>query len=95
VLLGHRRATRPLCRRSRCRPLSAGEFNAIAGVTDERHRVKELFRHPQTIPRAVVLDPTVTVHTPEWLWLSPTPPAFTDVPACGWTSVVSHDRSTR
>jgi maleylacetate reductase len=50
--------------------LSAGEFSAIAGVTDERHRVKELFRHPRIIPRAVVLDPAVTVHTPEWLWLS-------------------------
>jgi len=50
--------------------LSAGEFSAIAGVTDEGRRVKELFRHPQIIPRAVVLDPTVTVHTPEWLWLS-------------------------
>ena len=50
--------------------LSAGEFSAIAGVTDERSRVKELFRHPWIIPRAVVLDPAVTVHTPEWLWLS-------------------------
>jgi maleylacetate reductase len=50
--------------------LSAGEFSAIAGVTNEGRRVKELFRHPQIIPRAVVLDPTVTVHTPEWLWLS-------------------------
>ena len=39
-----------------------------------RHRragkVKELFRHPRIIPRAVVLDPAVTVHTPEWLLLS-------------------------
>ena len=50
--------------------LSAGEFSAIAGVTDERSRVKELFRHPRIIPHAVVLDPAVTVHTPEWLWLS-------------------------
>jgi maleylacetate reductase len=50
--------------------LSAGEFSAIAGVTDERHKVKELFRHPGTIPRAVILDPAVTVHTPEWLFLS-------------------------
>src|SRR5713226_5463919 len=50
--------------------LSAGEFSAISGVTDERRRVKELFRHPQIIPRAVVLDPAVTVHTPEWLFLS-------------------------
>jgi maleylacetate reductase len=50
--------------------LSAGEFSAIAGVTDERRRVKELFRHPGIIPRAVILDPAATVHTPEWLWLS-------------------------
>jgi alcohol dehydrogenase class IV len=50
--------------------LSAGEFSGIAGVTDERTRVKELFRHAGMIPQAVVLDPAVTVHTPEWLWLS-------------------------
>ena len=40
--------------------LSAGEFSAIAGVTDERHKVKELFRHPRIIPRAVILDPAIT-----------------------------------
>jgi maleylacetate reductase len=50
--------------------LSAGEFSAIAGVTDERTRVKELFRHPRIVPAAVVLDPAITVHTPEWLFLS-------------------------
>ena len=50
--------------------LSAGEFSAIAGVTDERTKVKELFRHPSIIPAAVVLDPAITVHTPEWLFLS-------------------------
>jgi alcohol dehydrogenase class IV len=50
--------------------LSAGEFSAIAGVTDERTRVKELFRHPRIIPGAVILDPAITVHTPEWLFLS-------------------------
>jgi len=50
--------------------LSGGDFSAIAGVTDERRKVKELFRHPLIIPRAVILDPAVTVHTPEWLWLS-------------------------
>ena len=50
--------------------LSAGEFSAIAGVTDERHKVKELFRHPRIIPSAVILDPALTVHTPEWLFLS-------------------------
>jgi alcohol dehydrogenase class IV len=50
--------------------LSAGEFSHISGVTDERTRVKELFRHADIVPRAVVLDPAVTRHTPEWLWLS-------------------------
>ncbi|MDO9711551.1 iron-containing alcohol dehydrogenase [Paracraurococcus lichenis] len=50
--------------------LSAGEFSAISGVTDERTRVKELFRHPRIIPQAVVLDPALTLHTPEWLFLS-------------------------
>jgi len=50
--------------------LSGGEFSAIAGVTDERTKVKELLRHPRIIPSAVVLDPAATVHTPEWLWLS-------------------------
>src|SRR6266436_2210308 len=34
--------------------LSAGEFSAYSGITDERHRIKELFRHPLIIPRAVV-----------------------------------------
>src|SRR5207237_9970564 len=50
--------------------LAAGEFSAISGITDERRKVKELFRHPLIIPRAVMLDPAITVHTPEWLWLS-------------------------
>ena len=50
--------------------LSAGEFSPVSGITDERTRVKELFRHPDIVPRAVVLDPTVTRHTPLWLFLS-------------------------
>ncbi|HTE36820.1 MAG TPA: iron-containing alcohol dehydrogenase [Reyranella sp.] len=50
--------------------LSAGEFSAISGVTDERSKVKEMFRHADIVPRAAVLDPAVTRHTPMWLWLS-------------------------
>ena len=51
--------------------LSGGEFSAIAGVTDERTKVKELLRHPQNHAAArSILDPAITVHTPEWLWLS-------------------------
>ena len=50
--------------------LSAGEFSPVSGITDERTRVKELFRHPDIVPKAVVLDPAVTRHTPLWLFLS-------------------------
>jgi maleylacetate reductase len=50
--------------------LSGGEFSAIAGVTDERTKVKELLPHARIIPSAVILDPAITVYTPEWLWLS-------------------------
>jgi maleylacetate reductase len=50
--------------------LSGGEFSAIAAVTDERTKVKELLQHPRVIPSAVILDQAITVHTPEWLWLS-------------------------
>lgn len=50
--------------------LSAGEFSALCGVTDERAKAKELFTHPLVVPRATVLDPAATVPTPEWLFLS-------------------------
>lgn len=50
--------------------LSAGEFSAIAGCTDTLRGVKEVYAHPRAFPRTVILDPAVTVHTPEWLWLS-------------------------
>ena len=50
--------------------LSGGEFNPLAGCTDERRKVKEGYRHPAMVPLAIVLDPAVTLHTPEWLWLS-------------------------
>jgi maleylacetate reductase len=50
--------------------ISGGDFSAISGVTDERTKVKELLRHPRIMPATVILDPAVTRHTPEWLWLS-------------------------
>ena len=50
--------------------IAGGEFSAIAGVTDRRTHVKQLLRHPLTVPRATILDPAITVHTPEWLFLS-------------------------
>lgn len=50
--------------------LSGGEFNPLAGATDEKLRKKHGFSHRQMAPVAVVFDPALTVHTPEWLWLS-------------------------
>jgi len=50
--------------------LSGGEFTAISGITNEETKTKELYRHPKIIPQIVILDPAVTLHTPEWLWLS-------------------------
>ena len=32
--------------------------------------VKQMLRHPLVMPRATILDPAITVHTPEWLFLS-------------------------
>lgn len=50
--------------------LSGGEFNVSAGGTDPVRHVKQTYVHPLLVPRAVILDPALTRHTPEWLWLS-------------------------
>ncbi len=50
--------------------LSAGEFSALAGCTDTVKGMKENFLHPKASPRSVILDPALTLHTPQWLWLS-------------------------
>lgn len=50
--------------------LSGGEFNALSGATDERTKNKQGYEHRLMAPAAVILDPALSVHTPEWLWLS-------------------------
>jgi len=50
--------------------LSAAEFTPFAGVTDVAHHAKEGYAHPLLAPRAVVLDPAVTLSTPPRLWFS-------------------------
>ncbi|MGQ0680884.1 iron-containing alcohol dehydrogenase [Bradyrhizobium sp.] len=50
--------------------IAGGEFSHIAGVTDERTHIKQMLRHVLTVPRATILDPWLSVHTPEWLFLS-------------------------
>src|SRR5262249_31905315 len=47
--------------------LSAGEFNARAGITDTRLKLKKSFVPRAIVRKSVILDPAVTVHTPEWL----------------------------
>ena len=48
--------------------LSAGEFSDVAGITDSRRRVKELLIYSEITPAVAILDPTITVYTPAWLW---------------------------
>jgi alcohol dehydrogenase class IV len=50
--------------------LSGGEFNALSGSTDKTTNVKQGYLHPAMTPRAIIIDPAVTVHTPEWIWFS-------------------------
>ena len=50
--------------------LSAAEFTPFAGVTDSARRLKEGYTHPQLAPRAVILDPAMTLATPPELWFS-------------------------
>lgn len=50
--------------------LSGGEFNALSGATDKVSNVKQGYVHPSMTARAVILDPAVSVHTPEWIWFS-------------------------
>ena len=50
--------------------LSGGEFNARAGITDPRLRLKQSYMHPGIIPVSVILDGAITRYTPEWLFLS-------------------------
>lgn len=50
--------------------LSAAEFSNLRGCTDTERGVKDAYVGHQIGAASVTLDPAVTVHTPEWLWLS-------------------------
>ncbi len=49
--------------------LSAGEFTYFVGITDEDRKVKDLYVDPRITAKAVILDPALTLETPERLWL--------------------------
>lgn len=50
--------------------LSAAEFSNFGGCTDPVRQIKDGYVGREIGAAAVILDPAVTVHTPEWLWLS-------------------------
>jgi maleylacetate reductase len=50
--------------------LSGGEFHMGGGSVDPVKKIRETIRNPFMVPSAVILDPALTLHTPEWLWLS-------------------------
>lgn len=49
--------------------LSGGEYNAGTLVTDTRRKLKQIFHHPMMMPLSIILDPAITRHTPQNLWL--------------------------
>ncbi|HEY3345227.1 MAG TPA: iron-containing alcohol dehydrogenase [Anaerolineaceae bacterium] len=50
--------------------LSAAEFSGSAGYTDEAQKSKRGISDRMITPRAIILDPQMTLPTPMWLWLS-------------------------
>jgi len=50
--------------------LSGAEFSNLAGVTDPARGVKDAYSADEMAARTVILDPAVTLATPQWLWLS-------------------------
>jgi alcohol dehydrogenase len=50
--------------------LSAGEYTAGGGITNEKTGVKEHYIDDQLAPKVVILDPEMTLQTPPWLWVS-------------------------
>jgi alcohol dehydrogenase class IV len=50
--------------------LSAGEFSPGAGFTEGKTGSKQLLLDLRVSPQYVILDPTLTLHTPPALWLS-------------------------
>lgn len=50
--------------------LSGAEFSNLGAAIDQRSRIKHLYTGREVGGDAVILDPAMTMHTPEWLWLS-------------------------
>ncbi|KUJ13464.1 Dehydroquinate synthase-like protein [Mollisia scopiformis] len=50
--------------------LSGGEYSKYAGVTDPKSHLKIMYGHERMFPSLVILDPELTISSPERLWLS-------------------------
>lgn len=50
--------------------LAAAEYSDIAACNDMQRHIKEVYHHPLMMPQSVILDPRVTLDTPEWLFFS-------------------------
>jgi maleylacetate reductase len=50
--------------------LSGGSFYPLSGATDEKIGHKQGYVHRQMAAVSIILDPAITLHTPEWLWIS-------------------------
>lgn len=50
--------------------LSGAEFSNNAGVLDTDIAAKEGYRGVDLCPQKIIYDPALSLHTPQWLWLS-------------------------
>ena len=50
--------------------LSGGEYSVVGGAMDTKKKLKQGYFGSDICPKVVILDPHISVHTPEWLWLS-------------------------
>lgn len=50
--------------------LSGAEFSNNAGVLDTDKSAKEGYKGINLCPQHIIYDPALSLHTPEWLWLS-------------------------
>ena len=50
--------------------LSGGEYSIIGGAMDTKTQLKERYTGSDICPQVVILDPKLSLHTPDWLWLS-------------------------
>lgn len=50
--------------------LSAGEFSCYGGSTNPADLHKRIMKHPKMFARLIILDPRLTLTTPQWVWIS-------------------------